>query len=62
MTSKKNVSVKARVTTKLFQLADDSMCSYGFINMSEYIRMALINQIAKDTGKSVSEITKLVQS
>lgn len=62
MANKKSVSIKARVTIKLFQLVDDSMYCHGFSNMSEYIRMALINQIAKDTGKSVSEITKMVQS
>lgn len=62
MASKKSVSIKARIAVKLFHLIDNAMLDNGFINMSEYMRIALIEKLARDTGKTVAEITKAVQS
>ena len=55
---KKDATVRARVPKHIADSCLESALALGFFNVADYVRLALVEKLARDTGKSYQDILK----
>jgi hypothetical protein len=55
---KKDATLRARVPKHIAAMVSQKSLDSGFFNMTDYIRLAVLEKLAKDTNKTIEEIVK----
>lgn len=58
MTLKKDAVLRARVPKHIASMVNEATKQHGLFNMTDYIRMAILEKLAKDNNKTIEEIVK----
>ena len=56
--NKKDAVLRARVPKHIASLVHEASSTHGFFTMTDYIRMAILEKLAKDTDKTIEELVK----
>jgi hypothetical protein len=53
---KKDATVRARIPTKVADKLAIEARSQGIMNLSDYVRVALLEKLSRDTGLKISDL------
>ncbi|MEN9755859.1 MAG: hypothetical protein RL755_46 [Pseudomonadota bacterium] len=52
----KDAVLRARVPAKIFDKVNEEAKKQGVLNLSDYVRVAVFEKLARDSGKSITDL------